>query len=393
MKSIVYYKLGKNIYILSCVKLFIFLGTATASFLSLYLTQNLLYSIVLSGVIVTLLNILSVPFTYIGGMFCEKYNAKDIIIVAQSISVVCCLSVAFMPVNILKICLLLLGLSISNMTIPAIDVCINVVSIKERRSESFSLMYFVQNIGVAIGGPIIGYAFSINPDYIFIGAAIMGAVSAFVMWLFFDKSLLRIKNYQAVEKRESSYGVIKLLRGFDKKHLFLIAFLNSLAYGQITFLLPLFLERIGIDKPASFYGIIISINSVAVIILSPILTAVFAKQKLEIPLFLAEISFVIGYVGYVFSDTLWLFVIFTVFWTIGEILFMTNGMAYLVVSCKERQVGMVSSCFTMAMKVGGMLSSIGGVALLNAFDPVYIWLIISICPLMGVFLMVKNKRI
>ncbi|MGL5087724.1 MAG: MFS transporter [Clostridium sp.] len=382
----IYSGLGKDVYVLAIARAINSLGYFVIPFLSLYMTSNLLLSVTIAGVILAIANAVSIPMTLIGGWLCKKYENKVIIIVPQICSALAFIGVVCFNSVIIKVICAILGFCISNIAQPALDACLGARCEKDNKSRAFSLIYFAQNIGFGLGSIVVGAIYNINVNYIFLGDAITTIFCCIMLSLFLSRDCA-VDNNNSIDSTELKKSNRKKF-DYNKKEFFLILILNALAYGQISFVLPLYLNDTIGSNSTILYGILMGINSAGVILLSPILTQLFDKRSLPKTLLCAELFFMIGYAMYAISINWLSFSIATIIWTTGEVLFSVSFMAYLVEDVPKTEVGMISSIATSFYKFGSILSSLVGALFVLSVGYKFCWYIVSLFLGVGAIIMI-----
>ncbi|MDY7028907.1 MAG: MFS transporter [Spirochaetota bacterium] len=131
------------------------------------------------------------------------------------------------------------------------------------------------------------------------------------------------------EKAETG-GLIPVLM----KRPFLLAFsfialLLTFVYSQFTFSLPLQLKELFQEQGPLFYGTLMTVNALVVIFCTTPLVSLTKKVKPVLNVAFSAVLFTIGFGVLYFIHSLWLFVLSTVVWTLGEILQATNTNVYI----------------------------------------------------------------
>ena len=333
----VYKGLNKDMYILALYRLISGMGYFVIPYLSLFLTNELTISVIVAGSIVAGANFLCIPTLYISGRITEKIGPKKTIIISQILAAMSYILVVICPVNYIKVCFAVLGLCFASVVVPAMDAWATIKNPDEDRRKAFSLLYLSQNIGFAIGSLIIGVAYKTNPNLVFIGDAITTLLAVGMIYVCTEKTDTEVFCEGAVQTGRKDIKINKAIKIF-----MLIILLNALAYGQLTFMLPLFLEKVA-TSGTILYGFIMAINAILVITLSPIFTEVLKETKLIDVLILSELLFAIGYGAYTFAHRNTVLLMITIVWSVGEVLFSINHMAYIVHNVEEAAVPRVTS--------------------------------------------------
>lgn len=395
----VYKDLGKNIYILFIAKLINSLGYFVIPFLSLYLTDELHIELIIVGIVISCVNIISIPMTWIGSKVTLYLSKKLILIMSNLFSAVCYLMVAVCPGKIIRVIFIILGFCLSSISVPAFDEYTGQVCKDKRKKQSFSLMYLGQNIGFGVGALIVGALYSLSHDAIFIGDALSTIVSVIliVFLLDNDKNVTKINSDSNEISGYNNVDNIKLnkycMRINYRNIFYIVILIYSLSYAQLNFILPLYINHMSKTDGAQIYGILMSINAIGVVALTPIITRVLNKFKASNSLIIAGILFSVGYCCYSFCNNLILLCIPTVIWTIGEIVYSINYLIYLIEGSPTWEISKISSRAKISDRVGNIASSLIGSTLLLFVSFENIWFIIALIVLTGVLLMCMSHKL
>ena len=386
----VYANLGKNIYLISLVKFIRYMGFFVLPYLSLYITKELGFEIGIASLFATISAVLAIGFSFFGSKLCSSIQPKVIASAAFVMTAIFFILAILSSQKHIEVGFILLGVGISNMALPALDANIVLFSKKEKRTNSFSMVYLFQNMGFAIASLLMGYLFMNNPTNLFFGEITVCIISAILIYKYLDPM---VEARESLKKKQSFSAILWNVKKFDKKVVFLIVALNNIAYGQIAFTLPLYLEKIGMNAPLT-YGHIMAINAIGVIILSPLVTTFFSTKNFRMALMIAEMAFVFGYMGYALSgNNAIAFYICTIMWTVGEITVSISALAYLTQDLPMHGIGYVSSIFLASQKIGAIISPILGMFFLRFININYVWIIVAGIVLLGLVMLLGSTGI
>jgi MFS family permease len=205
------------------------------------------------------------------------------------------------------------------------------------RQESFSIMYLGMNIGVAIGPLIAGLLFENYTSWSFWGDALSGILAICLVLAFIKDTKPTHEDYEKIlnsgRKDEAAVNgsVFSILLGKPILLIFVIlCSILSFAYAQTGFTLPLQLSQdFGIGTGAKFFGILMSVNGLVVVLFTPFIVALTKRINPIINLVMASICYMIGFGLYAYTKNLNAFIILVVVWTIGEVLSATNTGVYI----------------------------------------------------------------
>ncbi|MBK5200055.1 MAG: MFS transporter [Spirochaetaceae bacterium] len=295
------------------------------------MTVKLGYSIAYAGFFTMLSLSMYAPGSIISSKLSDIYPRKTIMIVTQ---ILCGLAMIvtglFMNNKEIVPFLLLSIFFFDGATDPARTAIHADHTTFQNRKEAFSLFYFAFNIGFAVGPMVAGILFYKYPQWLFIGNGLVTLCSTLlVMILIEDKKPtteeleLSIINNQSDKAVEGS--VWKALKERPLLTIYLlISSAAGLARAFIFFAIPLFFNELFLMKGPTYYGSIMSINAITVIVFTPIIVKLSNNRHplrdISMSLLLYSLSyFIMGYASsYIYFAAL------MVLATIGEVLSATN---------------------------------------------------------------------
>lgn len=326
-----YKNLPRTIWALAFINFINGVGSFVFPFLTLFMTVKLGYSVTYAGFFTMLSLILYAPGSIISSKLSDIYPRKNIMIVTQILcALVMIVTGLVMSNKEIVPYLLLLLFFFDGATDPARTAIHADHTNFHNRKEAYSLFYLAFNIGFAVGPMVAGILFYKYPQWLFIGNGIITLVcTLLVMVLIDDKKPtseeleLSIINDQSDKAVEGS--VFSALKERPLLTIYLlIGSISALAKAFIFFALPLFLNELFLKRGPTYYGSIMSINALTVIIFTPLLIK-FSNNKhplrdIIISMLLYAISyFIMGYTSiYIYFAAL------MVLSTIGEVLCAIN---------------------------------------------------------------------
>jgi len=322
-----YTKLPRNVYILFIAGVINSAGSFVYPFLAMFLTIKLGYSEYFAGLMLTAVIVSESIGRLIGGKLADWIGRKVVIIVLSFIGAAIYISIAFMKMSYLTMVLIILAGFIKSGAFPAINALIIDATIRKNRNDAFSLIYLGQNIGFAVGPLAAGFLFVNYINLIFLIDALT-TIAALVPIIFFVKETLNVKEGLyldqtgiSVNERPEKGNVIKIF--FRKPILFgfaLISIIFSFVYAQSSYSLPIYLNFLFGENGPKFYGFLMTVNALIVILITIFLITATKKINPIINISLAGVLFAIGF-GILFYSRLYaFFIISTIIWTLGEII-------------------------------------------------------------------------
>ncbi len=329
-----YLKLPRNVYILTLADIVNSAGSFVYPFLALFLTLKLGYSEYFAGFLLTVVIAAEGAGRLIGGKFADLIGRKFVIIILSLVGAFLYITIAFLKDSEIIPYLVVIAGFVKSGAFPAINALLIDSTNKKNRNDAFSLFYLGHNIGFAIGPLAAGFLFLNHIELIFLIDAITTILALIPIMLFIKESASRtrsgiyLENTELPEDEKAETG--NAVRVFLKKPVLfgfaLISIVFSFVYAQTSFSLPVFLENIFPIKGPRYYGILMTINAVIVILVTLLLISAVKKLNPILNILLAGLLFAIGfgmlYYAKIF-DYSWIFIFFvasTLVWTLGEIL-------------------------------------------------------------------------
>ena len=384
-----YKGLDTSIYRLFLIRIINRFGDFVQMLLVLILTGKLGLSSSQTGLFVSA----SIVATMIGqlasGFLAEHWKTKHLLVVCQSVVGLSYLACALVYQNNPSLIpfLILLSSPFRGGTAPLTNILVSAFSKPSQLSRSFSLLYLGTNIGVAVGP---------------VAASFLYARSLVVLFLISSCLLLASTLMLIVSIPHSSSDHTADVQDFPKVKIhhfgvlwtfFVFFALYSLFYGQNTFTLPLqFSSLFGEDLGTRWYGTLMMVNAVTVLVATTFLTAWTNRMGQLSSMAVAMLFYVLGYGLYGFCDHIALFLVATVIWTLGEILMATNANVFVNAYSPPSLRSRSNAYITMFSSLGHALSPTLGGFLLLYTGYRQLWVLASIgCFLLGCGYIVLNK--
>lgn len=327
-----YKGLPKSMYILFIAQVINRFGDFVMPFLTLYLTVKVGLSAEVIGFLVMLTSIINMPASLIGGYAADKFGRKKTYLYAQSAAALALLPCAFIINPYINVGCLMLSTFFGGFLRPAMDAMVTDILPPEKRQTGFALQYLGINLGVALGPLVAGELFDNFLPLLFIGDTITSFIAIYLVAVNIgETSPINTKKevYIETEKEEKKNALLALLERPQLLVFFLVYIVFSIIYTQHRFSLPLTMNEIFGANGTKKFSRLMSVNAFTVIGLTVFITAVTSKLHPLANMVVAGITYAIGFgmVGYV--DNMFLLVISTVTWTIGEILVTTSYGVYV----------------------------------------------------------------
>lgn len=330
-----YRGLPKGIYALFAAEIVNSIGNLVYPFLTFFLTQRLGYSSAKAGMYILFLMIAYVPGSLIGGKLADHIGRKKVLIGTQGMAAVAFIPCAFLGNSPLVPWLLILSHFFSGAANPTHEAITADMTRGEQRQAAFSLLYLGHNIGFSVGPMIAGFLFTHALPWLFLGDAITTFIALLFVFILVpeskpsDEEMERHGGEDSDEKAEVGGLVPVLLRRPFLLGFAFISLILTFVYSQFTFSLPLQMNDLFLERGPMLYGTLMTVNALVVIFCTTPLISMTGKIKPVLNVAVSAGLFTLGFGLLYFIHSVWLFIISTIIWTLGEILQATNTNVYI----------------------------------------------------------------
>ncbi len=283
MKLINQYRgLRREIYILSFGRMVTCLGSMVWPVLTMILNQKLGLSAAEISYFFVASSIIMLPANIIGGKLADRVNKKRLIVICDTVSILCYVISASIPLGMGTIILFVFAGVLQSMEHPSYDALFADLSTTKDRERAYSLDYLGNNLGLVLSPTIAGLLFK---NYLWLSFLISGfsiALSTILIALMVrDITPVEDDGEEAeYQKKKDGASVFTILRENPMIILYLICgTLYSGAYGQYNFIMPLDMAAVHGDSGAVIFGTVSSLNCITVVIFTPIITKLFTRMR------------------------------------------------------------------------------------------------------------------
>lgn len=357
------------------------------SLITLVLTLQMGMNVVSAGIFVSLAALISGPGVLLGGYLSDLMGKKTIIVTGQLLSatmIICC---SFWSGTITVGYLLIAVMFFISITRPAYNALIIQLCTEEKeRKSAFSLMYLGANLGIAIGPLVAGFFIKDHVHIVFISISTVFLISTFIIINQVKIGTSKVmastgsKNSSHLQSSQPPTPLFTLLMRNPLVALFiLVSFLNYFIYMQSSFSLPLQMNDSFGEDGAAYYGSVMTINAISVIILTTLILSVTRKLTALNSIATGALFYGIGFgalslMGY--FPHFAIVAVSTVLWTVGEILVQTNINLYIASRVPDTHQGRFNGLLLFVGCLGYTLSPyLTGIFIKN-MDMGSLWIII-----------------
>jgi MFS family permease len=352
-------------------------------FFSLYLTRRLQFTMTEVGVIFTMFAVTSVISQVVGGILVDRWGRKPVMLVSMlgeaagslllGLTTLTDLSQGWARWSMVAVVVLIFGLTNSAFG-PAVNAMMADLIDGPKRLRAYGLIRVVQNLGVSIGPAIGGIIINISYLALFGVAATASAVYMVIIALLIRETrpLAGQANQPAVSSQSQRYG-LRMVLG-DKVFLafcFLLI-LIQIVYSQMESTLPVYLNKsYGVTE--QWYGLLMSTNAVVVVLFQFAITRKTAQYDKSVMMAVGSLFFAVGFGMFGFVSILPLFFLAQVIWTIGEMITIPVGQAFVADIAPEAMRGRYMGFYGVAFSIGFGVGPLLGGAIMDGIGGQYIW--------------------
>ena len=315
-----YRGLRREIYVLFFGRMVTNLGSMVWPVMTMILSLKLGFSASEISYFFVASGIVMLPAGIVGGRLADRFNKKHIIVVCDSVSIICFLACSLTPLGVGTVIVFVLAGVFQSVEYPSYDALFADLSATKDRERAYSLEYLGGNLGLVLSPTIAGLLFK---DHLWLSFLISGVAIGIstLMIAFLVKDITPVEEegeeaeYQA---KKEGVGVTRILKENPMLILYIVctAFYFA-AYGNYNYIMPLDMAAVHGEAGALIYGTVASLNCISVVIFTPIITRVFAKMRdtgkiivgktlvfVGYAVFLLLLGFIPGYYAAIFIFTL-----------------------------------------------------------------------------------------
>ncbi|WP_186375557.1 MFS transporter [Paenibacillus xylanexedens] len=426
-----YAGLSRGIYYLCLARTINSTGDFIFSLITLVLTLQMGMSVVSAGIFVSMAALISGPGVLLGGYLSDLIGKKTIIVSGQALSALMIMSCSFWSGTMTIGYLLIAVMFFISITRPAYNALIIQLCPEEKeRKTAFSLMYLGANLGIALGPLIAGFFIKDYVHIVFLSIGTVFLISTFIIWKKVHVGAggqatqtttgERGHHTQQPQGEQQPYGKQQhqedqqpgqqqqqqqqqhkqgrspsrqqqgseslpsplfpmLLKNPLVVFFIVVSFLNYFIYMQYSFSLPLQMNQTFGEHGAAYYGSVMTINAISVILLTTLVLSVTRNFTALNSIAAGALFYGIGFgVLYLLGD--WpqfaIVVVSTVLWTIGEILVQTNINLYIASRVPDSHQGRFNGLLLFVGCLGYTLSPYLTGLFIRSVDMKSVWIII-----------------
>jgi MFS family permease len=291
-------QLSTEIWLLATIMVINRMGAMILTFASLYMIDELDFSLTQAGYIMGAYGIGSIVGAYIGGELSDRFGAYHVqlasLLLSAMMLVIFILLTSFYAIIV---CMFVYAL-LTDMLRPANSVAVALFSTEQNRSRSYSLMRFAANLGFAIGPAIGGIiAGTMGYKYIFLIDICSCIIAAFILFKY-----LRPQTGATLAPTSAEHKTTRSLSRSayrDGEYLFFIVLVSlyGITFFQLFASLPVFLKQ-DWDWSEQKVGLLLALNGLFIVLFEmPFMRQVEGKLNPWRMMMLGGLALVLAYIA------------------------------------------------------------------------------------------------
>ncbi len=389
-----YCGLSKEIWILSAALFANRCGSMVLAFLTLYLTNELGFTMFEAGGIFSVYGFGSMTGAYLGGRLVKPLGAIRTQIVGFALSVPILMMVPLFA-SWLSVALVIFLFSVSTGVVrPANSVAVAQFAPADLQIRAFGLQRMALNLGFSVGPVVGGILATYDYRWLFMVDALTTGLGALILlWHFGFRRYARSQSAAAQQKRaEENQSSESPLSDFHFVAFLLLTLLVGIVFLQFHATYPKYLEEhYLLTKP--MIGLLYSVNTALIVVIEMLLLNWVQRFALLKAIGWGCLLICIGFGMLPFGNTFLFAALSMSVITFGEMFMFPLGMSFVAQRSAGRDQGMYMSWYAMVFSLSAMIAPLIG-TLTYQFYPHLFWhitLVVAGFVLAGFYLIHKRE--
>lgn len=357
----------KNIWILSIAMFINRCGSMVLLFASLYLTNQLHFTIAEAGIVMSFYGIGSVLGSYAGGWLTDRYHFFNILILSLLCSGSILLMLIFASSPFSVTCIIFGYAFTADIFRPANSKAIAVYSTPENRTRSVSLVRLAINLGFSVGPAMGGFvALYLGYKWLFVIDACTGFLAAAMLYFYLPREAETKQQTEAtsnkLEKSNSAYRDVRYLV------FILMVAVYGISFFQLFASVPQYFSRV-CKYSEDTIGLLMALNGILVVLIEMPFVAALEKSKKQFRFIIAGTLCIPVAMFCLQIGNAWMLwsAGYIVVVTLSEILAMPFLMSHALSSSPVERQGQYAALYAMAFGMANIFAPLVGLGLADNF--------------------------
>ena len=353
--------LPRPFWVLWCGILINRMGTFVVPFLAIYLTQVRGFSIAQAGMVASLYGVGSSIAAPVGGYLADHLGRRIVMVGALTLGGACMIGLGFAHGLATIAPATFVVALVSDMYRPGVQAALSDIVPPRDRVRAFGLIYWVINLGFAIGLLLAGVISTISYVLLFVGDGATSIIFGLIVWRAIPETRPAPAPHSAEQPRRSVLAEFFAPYRDGTYMAFIgLAIMSAVLFMQHTLALPLDMMAHGVSKPV--FGAVIALNGILIVLVQPFLGPFLTRFPRSRVLATGGALLAVGFGLNAFVHVAPLYALGVAIWTIGEILVLPTSNAVVAdlapAALRGRYQGAYSLSFGLALIVAPTVGSL-----------------------------------
>ena len=348
------------------------MGTFVVPFLAIYLTQVRGFSIAQAGMVASLYGVGSSIAAPVGGYLADHLGRRIVMVGALTLGGACMIGLGFAHrLEVIAPFTFVVAL-ISDMYRPGVQAALADIVPPADRVRAFGLLYWVINLGFAIGLMGAGFLSTVSYLLLFIGDGATSILYAILVWRGVAETRPAPAPHTAERPRASiASQFFAPYRDGTYMAFIGLSILSGILFMQHTLALPLDMTAHGIPKPV--FGSIIALNGIFIVLVQPFLGPFLARfprsRVLAIGVALLGVGFGLNAVARVAP----MYALGVIIWTVGEMFVLPTANAVVADLAPADTRGRYQGAYSLSFGLAAVAAPTVGSQVMQRFGATTLW--------------------
>lgn len=365
-------------------------------FFALYLTEKFDIGMSTVGLLFAIFSITGMAGSALGGALTDRMGRKTVILASLLLSSLSALGMGFAPNLTIFVFVVIVVGTLSSIGHPAHEAVVADLLPPEKRAEGYGIIRVIFNVAVIIAPPIAGLLIANSYLTLFIVDAVISVISAAIVLLGLPETKPQAHAHAQPESMKQTFaGYGRVFKDLPFMAFVGVSIMMALVYMNMNSTLGVYLrDEHAIDE--LYYGALLSINAVLVVLLQFWITRRIERQRPMLMLAAGSLLYAIGFAMYGFTSTFALFVIAMVVITFGEMVvspFQQSVVAgFAPEDMRGRYMAVSSLSWSLAFTIGPYVAG----SILDGGHPTLLWYLsglVGLLAMLGFVLLNKTHAV
>ncbi|OPJ63983.1 MFS transporter [Clostridium oryzae] len=354
-----YRGLSREIYIIALGRMINAAGSFIFPLITLILTLKIGINKTTAGYIVSVAGVMFTLSGIIGGKLTDHFGRKKILVLFNSLGAIFYLIAAGMGTSIYIVPMVIFSGFMLGIAGPASGGLVADITTPKTRDGAYSLFYMAMNVGFTIspiiGGPLLKHYLWL----LFLLDGTTSLIAALLILIFIPESIHKTKEKLGEDRKFEQRvegSIFKVLLERPILIFFaLVMFGYNFVYSEWSYLYPLHAAKLVPSNGSGFYGLLVSVNAIIVITMTPMVTRLISGRKSIARICLGGLLYTVGFGMLGFINAVPFMYVSVTILTLGEIVVTTSADPFIVNNTPASHRGRMEAVLPIIIGLGSTI--------------------------------------